>query len=79
MTKTEKGYFNLRINTKYNLRQKVYIAPIKVWGKILNIFIGMSGDIQYNCRYFDGVSPKDCYFYEDELSLEEEKKVRFEK
>ena len=63
----------MKINTKYNINQKVYIPELKLWGKILSIYINKSLEPQYNTRFFNVYDPKEVYFLEDELSLEENK------
>ena len=63
----------MTIETQFNIGQKVYIPELKFWGKVLSIFLNGNGRIQYNIRYFDDKTPKECYFYEEELSKEEEK------
>ena len=63
----------MQIKTKFNINDKVHILPLKIEGKILAIFYSNTG-LTFNTRYFDGLKPSDCYFTEDELSLEEPKK-----
>ena len=63
----------MKLNIKYSLNDKVHIIPLKIQGKIIGIFISGSGH-SYQTRYFDGLKPLDCYFHEDELSLEEPKR-----
>lgn len=62
----------MKINTKYELLTYVYIKELKIRGKILSIFVGPNKLVQYNIRYFSGLDYKDCYFYEDEISENEE-------
>lgn len=63
----------MKINTLFNINQKVYIKDLKIFGRVLSIFIDNAKQISYNTRYFDGLSHKDVYFMEDELSEKEEK------
>lgn len=62
------------IKTKYNINDKIYIKDLKIWGRILCVFVGKSDRIEYNVRFFNGFDPKEVYFLEDELSLQEEEK-----
>lgn len=62
----------MKIITKYSINDKVYILPLKITGRVQSIFVTNSG-ITFNTRYFDGLKPCDCYFTEDELSLDEPK------
>ncbi len=64
----------MNIKTKFELLDIIYIKELKIKGKILSIFVGPNKLVQYNIRYFSGLDYKDCYFYEDELSLQEEDK-----
>ena len=60
----------MKIETKFDLFQKVYIPELKINGKILNIFIDCASRIQYRVRYFDAFKVQDVYFDEDEISDE---------
>ena len=62
----------MKINTKFNIGDNLYITPLKIKGKVLSIYISEFG-ISYNVRYFHEFKSNDCYFYESELSLEEPK------
>jgi hypothetical protein len=62
------------INTLFELHQKVYIPELKIWGKILSVFMSKSGRLEYYVRFFDGRDPKEVYFLEEELCLQEEEK-----
>lgn len=59
----------MKINTKFNLNQRIYIIELKCWGKIKTLFY--DGEIFYKVRYFDNKDPKEVYFLEDELSDKE--------
>lgn len=59
----------MTINIDFKVKQRVYISELKIWGKVIAIFI--NSNITYNVRYFDGKDPKECYFHADELSLQE--------
>lgn len=66
----------MNIKTKFNIEDKVYIVPLKLWGKIIGLSFYIR--LKYDVRYFNGFDPKEVLFLEDELSLnEEEKKVGF--
>ena len=68
----------MKLSTKFDINQKIYIKNLKIFGRILSIFIDNAKQITYNTRYFDSLSHKDVYFMEDELSdKEEDKKVGF--
>jgi hypothetical protein len=62
----------MKINTKFKPLDRVYIKELKVWAKVLLIFIDSSLQIQYKCRFFNNFDAKEGYFYEGELSLQEE-------
>jgi hypothetical protein len=66
------------IKTKYSINDKIYISELKIWGRILSIFVGGSLRTEYLIRYFDGKEKREIYFLEEELVLqEEEKKVGY--
>ena len=65
----------MTIKTKYNINDKIYIKDLKIWGKILSIFINGNSRTQYNVRFFSAFDPKEVYFLEDELSLQETETV----
>jgi hypothetical protein len=64
----------MKINTKYNHEDAIFIKELKTPGRIVSILIGGNKLVQYFCRYFSGLDYKECYFYEEELSLQEENK-----
>lgn len=66
----------MKINTKYNIDQSIYITHLKEKGKITGIYFDRSG-YSYNVRYFISSKPETCYFSEDELQLEEPEKLGF--
>lgn len=59
----------MKINTKYNINQKVYVPELKIWGKIISILI--NSHVKYNVRFFNNFDPKEVYFLEDELTLQD--------
>ena len=61
----------MNIKSKYNIDEKVYIIPLKLWGKIIGITY--YARLKYDIRFFNGFDPKEVLFLEDELSLEEPK------
>ena len=63
----------MKILTKFNLLQEIYIPKLKLVGNILAIYITGLG-ISYYVRYFSGVEAKEIYFYENELALPPEEK-----
>ena len=64
------------INTIHDIKQRVYIKELQIWGVVLAIH--MNNSLKYLVRYFDDKDAKECYFYEEELSLQEnENRVGF--
>ncbi len=59
------------IKTKFSVRQKVYIPELKVFGVIKGIYVDDNKEYSYKIRYFNSADYKECYFYEDELSLQD--------
>jgi len=57
----------MKIETKYDIKQKVCIIDLGLPGRVLAIFIGDSG-IQYKVQYVCDGTYKDAYLFEDELS-----------
>lgn len=55
----------MKIETKFNYKEKVYIPEIKAHGRIVEIFI--SNEIQYKVSFWIESELKLIYFYEDEL------------
>jgi hypothetical protein len=66
----------MKISTKFDINQKVYIDELKLYGKIKSIFVTRSST-EYNVRYFDSGKPLEVYFLEDEISLEQKKELGF--
>jgi hypothetical protein len=65
----------MKINTKYNIKDKVYIEALNLEGKITSIYIDSVGS-SYNVRYFFESKPCSCNFEEDEISVNlPEKKI----
>ncbi len=68
-----------RINTRFNIKDRLYIKELKIWGRVLAIYISIKG-IEYYIRYFNNAAPVDCYFLEEELQENEgEDKIGFTK
>lgn len=61
----------MKLSTKFNINDKLYIKELKIWGKVKGLFLDGDG-MQYNLRYFHEFKPLTCYFLEDELSDKEE-------
>lgn len=59
----------MKINTKFNIDQKVYIKQLKIWGTVLSFTY--SSRLEYYIRFFDKFEPKNIYFLEDELGVDE--------
>lgn len=67
----------MTLETKFNVRDRVFIDPLKQPGRIINIWYGEYW-LQYKIRYFDGSILKMEYFLEDELSmLQQGKQIPF--
>jgi hypothetical protein len=62
------------IKSKFDINQTVYLKELKIFGRILSIFINNAKSISYNIRYFSGLDYKEVYFLEDEISDKEEDK-----
>ncbi len=56
---------DVTITPRFELKQKVLIAPINVTGKVVAYYY--STELEYKVRYFDNGDPREAYFYEDEL------------
>jgi len=56
----------VKIETKYNLAQKIWIPEIERPGIITEIFIDTFG-VQYRIRYFTNSEAKTVVFFESEL------------
>lgn len=63
----------MKVNTKFNHRDRVFIPELNLNGKIIGIYIGSNLNIEYNIRYFKDGDVKTCYFYEDEIESAREK------
>ncbi len=68
----------MKIETKYDIDQCVFIPNLNMIGRIQNIYVGRHS-IEYNVRYFTSGRPETCYFLEEELSLEDINKLGFKK
>lgn len=60
----------MKINSKFNIKDKIFIKPLKIWGKVLSLYINSNG-IEYSIRYFDNLNAKECYFLEEEIQENE--------
>ena len=58
----------MKLSTKYNIDDKIYIKELKIWGRIIGI--EFYSRLKYDVRFFNGYDPKNSCFLEDELSLE---------
>lgn len=59
----------MTLKTKFDLNQKVWITELKVPGRVLALYLGKHGALQYFVRYFrPSQNPESEYFFEDELS-----------
>lgn len=70
----------MRIETKFEIAQPVYIPQLKVTGRVRAFYITAIGGLQYLTRYFpENGSPQELYLFEDELTAEipEEKQTGF--
>ncbi len=56
----------MKINTKFNIDQKIYIKELKILGTVISIIY--TNRLEYLVRYFNEFEPKTIYFLEDELS-----------
>ena len=64
------------MNFKFKLFDKISIIPLNnLSGTIINIWIS-NNEIQYKIRYFVDNEPKEIYFYEWEIELDEEKNTK---
>ncbi len=66
----------MKIETKYDIGQSIFIPQINVKGKVHNIYISRNS-IEYNIRYFISDKPETCYFLEDEICNDDSKKIGF--
>ncbi len=55
----------MKIETKYEIGQKVFIEQLNLSGIILAIYY--LNQVEYRVRFFDGGSIRDPYFFENEL------------
>ncbi len=56
----------MKIETKFDLGEKVQIKELNRHGKIKAIYINRTA-ITYSVRYFDNAKAEEIYFDEDEL------------
>jgi len=56
----------LKIETEYEIRQKVFIIEIELYGRILSAHVNGAG-LTYNVQYYIDGKQIDAYFYPDEL------------
>lgn len=67
----------MKIETKYELRQTVWLNELRSPAKIVGLFIGLNKELQYECRWFNDHNAKNAYFYEDELGIPPESEIGF--
>jgi len=51
---------------KFSFGQRVYVAEIETWGRVMGIHIDACGT-RYDVRYFVNGETKSAYLFEDEL------------
>jgi hypothetical protein len=67
----------MKIQTKFDISDKVHIKELNLIARIIGIYIDASG-VEFNCRYFYESKLNTCYFQESEISKEiPEKKTGF--
>ncbi len=68
----------MKIETKYNIRDKIYISDLKISGVVVGFYFGDHG-LQYNIRHFKDNKADTNYFYDFEIESfkETEKEVGF--
>ena len=71
----------MTINTKFSLKDSVYITKLNTNGIIMALYINVDTDIQYSVRYFKENIPQTTYFYDFELESYKEipKNIGFSK
>ncbi len=57
----------MKVETKFNIHQPVFITPIKTPGVVLNIWIDSGSSVYYKVRYFWDGTAKEIYFLEREI------------
>lgn len=68
----------MKIITKFNIDQRVYLKDLKCWGTILSL--SYTNRLEYFVRFFDKYEPRNIYFLENELQeSENEDKIGFTK
>lgn len=58
----------MKITTKYNLNDRIYLKCLKLEGRVVGFYVNNVG-IEYNIRYFPANKAETCYFNEDEIDL----------
>ena len=59
----------MKIETEYDIGDKVWITVLERPGKVSSIWITQKG-IQYEVRYFEGGKLQEVYFTKDEIQKE---------
>lgn len=57
----------MNINTKFNIKERVFIKDLNKNGTILGFFIEDEQNIQYKIRHFYEGNAKSDYFYDFEI------------
>lgn len=57
----------MKLETKFDINERIYIKELKTWGLIRAIYICGAG-LEYSVKYFSEMNPKESYFLEDDLS-----------
>lgn len=65
----------MKLNTFYNIGQKVNIKELNIKGKIKSIHID-SGGIEYGVDFFLSSERKNLYFQEEDIEIFEEKSIK---
>lgn len=64
----------MKIETKFAIKDRVWINELRTPATVLAIYIAETG-VQYSCRWFDSKSSNTAYFYESEVSSVPEQEV----
>ena len=58
----------MKIETKFDIHDRVRIAELERTGRVISLWIIPKG-IEYQVRYFDNGEARTVYFFEDELEI----------
>lgn len=58
-----------KYNILFNIKDKVNIIELNLTGKVIGIYINLSGDVSYKVRYFHNEEPKEVYFEDYEIAI----------